>query len=157
MEKSCKCHGVSGSCTVRVCWRVMPKIAKVAEFLRFRFDRATRVKLNKAETKLLRLTRGRRGKNRKSNSRKPGPGDLVYAANSPDFCQANRQLGFPGTEGRVCNPGSQGTDSCRIMCCGRNYKKIQGSKPTKCNCQFIWCCHVKCDVCSEGWEEHRCK
>ena len=157
MDKTCKCHGVSGSCTVRVCWRVMPNIARVGDLLRLRFNRATRVQLNKSEKKIIRVNRERRGKSRKSNSKRPGSGELVYASASPNFCHANSKLGFLGTVGRACNPASSGTDSCRMMCCGRDYATERGMKPTKCNCQFVWCCNIKCDVCNQPWVEHRCK
>lgn len=157
MDKSCKCHGVSGSCTVRVCWRTMPKMAKVASLLRRKFDSALRVKLNKNKTKLTRISRGRRGRKRNTNNKRPPPSSLVYAATSPDFCQADKRYGILGTVGRTCNKSSIGTDGCRMLCCGRGYNTVNRVSDVKCNCNFIWCCHVKCDMCKKEWIDHTCK
>ena len=157
MDKSCKCHGVSGSCTIRVCWKTMPKMAQVATELRRRFDSALKVKLNRSKTKLTRLSRGRRGRKRNTNNRRPSPSSLVYAVNSPDFCKADDRYGILGTVGRTCNKTSDGTDSCRQLCCGRGYNTVNKVDDVKCNCTFIWCCHVKCDWCKKEWIQHTCK
>lgn len=157
MDKSCKCHGVSGSCTVRVCWKTMPKMAKVASELRRRFDNALKVKLNRSQTKLTRLSRGRRGRKRNADRRRPPPASLVYSENSPDFCNADARYGILGTMGRTCNKSSDGTDSCSKLCCGRGYNTFNRVNDVKCNCTFIWCCHVKCDWCKKEWIEHTCK
>lgn len=157
MDKSCKCHGVSGSCTIRVCWKTMPKMAIVASELRRRFDHALKVKLNRSKTKLTRLSRGRRGRKRNTNNRRPSPSSLVYADSSPDFCNADDRYGILGTVGRTCNKTSDGTDGCRQLCCGRGYNTANKVDDVKCNCTFIWCCHVKCDWCKKEWIEHTCK
>lgn len=159
MDKSCKCHGVSGSCTVKVCWKSMPKMAAVATELRRKFEQALEVKLNRSKTKLTRLSRGRRGpkSNRRSSNRKPSSSSLVYAENSPDYCNPDPKYGIPGTYRRSCNKTSSGTDGCRHMCCGRGYNTVNRVDDVKCNCHFIWCCHVKCDWCKKEWVEHTCK
>lgn len=157
MGKSCKCHGVSGSCTIRVCWKTMPKMTQVATELRRRFDSALKVKLNRSKTKLTRLSRGRRGRKRNTNNRRPSPSSLVYAVNSPDFCNADDRYGILGTVRRTCNKTSDGEDGCRHLCCGRGYNTANKVDDVKCNCTFIWCCHVKCDWCKKEWIEHTCK
>ncbi|XP_068740751.1 protein Wnt-7b-like [Montipora capricornis] len=157
MGKTCRCHGVSGSCTVRVCWRTMPKMAAVSVELRKKYDQALKVKMNKNKSRLLKLMRGRRGKKRNTNSRKPSVSSLVYVENSPEFCNPDGRFGILGTYGRTCNKTSEGTDSCREMCCGRGYNRVHRVKDVKCNCSFIWCCHVKCDWCKMDWIEHTCK
>lgn len=157
MGKSCKCHGISGSCTVRVCWRTMPKMTQLSSELRKKFDYAVKVKLNKNKNKLTRISRGRRGKKRQTNSRRPSPSSLVYVDNSPDFCKQDPRFGILGTRGRTCNKTSGGPDSCSHMCCGRGYNSVNRIKDVKCNCSFIWCCHVRCDWCKKEWVEQTCK
>lgn len=40
VRRECKCHGVSGSCAVRTCWRALPPFRAAAAALRDRYDRA---------------------------------------------------------------------------------------------------------------------
>ena len=44
MEMLCKCHGVSGSCSVRVCWRKLAAFRNTGNMLRDRFDGAVNVR-----------------------------------------------------------------------------------------------------------------
>ncbi|XP_013420028.1 protein Wnt-1 [Lingula anatina] len=43
MERDCKCHGMSGSCTVKTCWMRLPKFRTVGDLIKGRFDGASRV------------------------------------------------------------------------------------------------------------------
>lgn len=43
MRQECKCHGMSGSCTVKTCWMRLPTFRVVGDNLKDRFDGATRV------------------------------------------------------------------------------------------------------------------
>ncbi len=94
---------------------------------------------------------------KEKNARKPSPGDLIYFRSSPNFCDANARIGTPGTSGRVCNISSSGIDGCSILCCGRGYNVQVITEAVKCNCQFFWCCHVKCDSCRNTREVYTCK
>lgn len=44
MKMECKCHGLSGSCTLRTCWWRMPTFREVGDRLRDRFEGAAKVK-----------------------------------------------------------------------------------------------------------------
>ncbi|KAH8412162.1 hypothetical protein KR009_000247 [Drosophila setifemur] len=46
MRQECKCHGMSGSCTVKTCWMRLANFRVVGDNLKARFDGATRVQLN---------------------------------------------------------------------------------------------------------------
>ena len=39
----CKCHGVSGSCEVRTCWRTVPSMRHVGTWLLNKYDVAAQV------------------------------------------------------------------------------------------------------------------
>ncbi len=65
--------------------------------------------------------------------------------------------GSVGTAGRECNKTSLGTDGCDIMCCGRGHDTKTVLQITKCQCKFVWCCHVKCKQCQEWVDVHTCK
>ncbi|CAJ0924709.1 unnamed protein product [Ranitomeya imitator] len=47
MRVECKCHGVSGSCEVKTCWKAMPPFRKVGNVLKEKFDGATEVEQKK--------------------------------------------------------------------------------------------------------------
>lgn len=43
MRQECKCHGMSGSCTVKTCWMRLPSFRVIGDNLKDRFDGASRV------------------------------------------------------------------------------------------------------------------
>ncbi|KAK2721226.1 protein Wnt-1-like [Artemia franciscana] len=133
----CKCHGVSGSCTVKVCWRKLQALHRAAKTLMERYEGATKVKINKK----------RKWRVAGEGIRKPTKKDLLYVNDSPDYCEADESLELPGTRGRECNRTSVGIDGCLLLCCGRGYRTIVRMEEEKCNCRFEWCCKVKCEKC----------
>nr|XP_014102858.1 protein Wnt-5 isoform X1 [Bactrocera oleae]XP_036225868.1 protein Wnt-5 isoform X1 [Bactrocera oleae] len=144
---TCKCHGVSGSCSLITCWQQLSSIREIGDYLREKYEESTVVKLNK---------RGRL-QVKDPQYKVPTAHDLVYLDESPDWCRNSRQLQWPGTHGRVCNKTSSGLDGCGILCCGRGYNTKNIVVRERCNCKFHWCCQVKCDVCVKVLEEHTCK
>jgi len=55
MQTECKCHGVSGSCELKTCWRALPSFRQVGSLLRESFDGATEVKARQTESSRLQL------------------------------------------------------------------------------------------------------
>ena len=49
MKQECKCHGVSGSCTMKTCWMRLPTFRVVGDNLKSKFDSAARVFSSKTE------------------------------------------------------------------------------------------------------------
>lgn len=140
MQTDCKCHGLSGSCTLRTCWRKMPNFRDVGNKLKERFDGAAKV------------IAGNDGKSfipEGETIKPPGRFDLVYSEESPSFCAPNNTLGSFGTQGRLCDEKSLGEEGCGILCCGRGYKKFYKTERKNCRCKFVWCCEVKCEICTE--------
>nr|AAM75051.1 RE02607p [Drosophila melanogaster] len=45
MRQECKCHGMSGSCTVKTCWMRLANFRVIGDNLKARFDGATRVQV----------------------------------------------------------------------------------------------------------------
>ena len=147
MKVVCKCHGVSASCEVKVCWRALPPLGEVGAALKEKFDGASRMKMGSRKYKLRPVTR---------DMKRPARTDLVYLENSPDYCKYDPEHGIVGTTGRLCNRTSEGLDGCRLMCCGRGYYTILRQKKEDCNCEFFWCCEVRCEKCAEVVEEDYC-
>ncbi|XP_050732629.1 protein Wnt-1-like [Eriocheir sinensis] len=171
MRKECKCHGMSGSCTVKTCWWRLPYFRRVGDVLKDRFDGASRVQMrslaNTRTPNARRPNRRRKNKRRKRKSyrlfrpcnpdhKPPSKKDLVYLDESPDFCVRNRKLGIIGTRGRECNRTSIGLDGCDLMCCGREYHTQVVEVEERCSCTFQWCCEVRCKTCKYMRTIHTC-
>ncbi|KAH0535002.1 Protein Wnt-1 [Cotesia glomerata] len=145
MRQECKCHGMSGSCTVKTCWMRLPLFKIVGDNLKDRFDGASRVMISNSDrirgsgnaiisNSASNFVHGsRQGLGRRQRysfqlkpynpeHKPPGLKDLVYLEPSPPFCDKNPKLGILGTQGRQCNDTSIGVDGCDLMCCGRGYK-----------------------------------
>ncbi|XP_067002375.1 protein Wnt-5a [Anabrus simplex] len=144
---TCKCHGVSGSCTLMSCWKQLAPFREIGDFLKDKYDGATEVRLNK----LGRL------ETRDPRFNSPTPNDLVYMDESPSYCNRNSSVGSLGTQGRQCNRTSQGLDGCNLLCCGRGYNTQKAVVRERCDCKFHWCCFVECKVCTKTVDMHTCK
>ncbi|XP_013164033.1 PREDICTED: protein Wnt-5b-like isoform X2 [Papilio xuthus] len=144
---TCKCHGVSGSCSLITCWQQLPSFREIGDYLRDKYEGATEVKVS------------RRGKLRLGNPRYslPTANDLVYLEDSPNYCIKNETLGSPGTAGRACNRTSAGMDGCALLCCGRGYNTKKIVIRERCECKFHWCCRVDCNTCVRTVELYTCK
>nr|CUS58512.1 wingless transcription factor [Cupiennius salei] len=152
MRRQCKCHGMSGSCTVQTCWMQLSPFRTIGDGLKDRFDGASRVLVtNRGNVRRRALL-----KPYHPEHKPPSKKDLVYFENSPDFCYADPSLGHSGTLGRTCNVSSLGVDGCDLMCCGRGYKSENREEVSRCNCTFHWCCQVECKTCKTKRLVHEC-
>ncbi|KAK8397526.1 hypothetical protein O3P69_004346 [Scylla paramamosain] len=154
MRTECKCHGVSGSCTVKTCWKTLPPFTLIGKHLFHKYKKAKSVTVHKSRRRSslhLRLMRAKR------RGRRPRKSHLVYLEKSPNYCQMNPAVGSLGTAGRSCNRTSPGAGGCNLLCCGRGYNTHQYTRTWHCNCKFYWCCYVQCNTCMEDAEEHTCK
>lgn len=147
MDLVCKCHGVSGSCSIRICWQKMKEFRSIGAYLKEKFDGASLVQLSKKKNKLKRISK---------NMKKPTKKDLVYLEESPDFCEYNPKSGSLGTKGRQCIKDGYGLDGCNLMCCGRGYYTTVEDIREDCDCKFVWCCRVDCKTCTHKVEKHFC-
>ncbi|XP_047000677.1 protein Wnt-2 [Schistocerca americana] len=152
LRTECKCHGVSGSCTMKTCWRTLAPFRAVGDALMRQYARARPVTLVGRRLVLRASARGHGHR-----PREPRRQDLVYLDESPNYCERDLAKGSLGTHGRRCNRTAKGTGSCDILCCGRGYNTHQYTRTWQCRCKFHWCCHVTCDTCSERTEEYTCK
>ncbi|KAJ9601226.1 hypothetical protein L9F63_000621 [Diploptera punctata] len=149
LTPQCKCHGVSGSCSIKTCWRALPRLAEIGEKLKRKFAVATEVVSRRvgAGRKLLPVS---------SAMGLYSQDDLIYVTKSPDYCFKDPRVGSIGTKGRSCNKSSHGYDSCEDMCCGRGYQTINIEKVERCHCKYHWCCYVQCKICRMWVETHEC-
>lgn len=145
-QPTCKCHGVSGSCSLKTCWMQVPDFRRVGNALRERYGSAMEV----------RSTNSGRLKSRFASSRNPTSSDLVYLDSSPDYCRSNPEMAVLGTVGRECQMKSAGIDGCGLMCCGRGYSAKDVIVESSCHCKFQWCCYVRCETCRTQIRKYIC-
>ncbi|ELU12345.1 hypothetical protein CAPTEDRAFT_96953, partial [Capitella teleta] len=149
MTLECKCHGVSGACTIRTCWLALQEFSRVGSYLKTRYDSAKQVSMNPMGTGLIATTSGGRKKTTRS--------DIVFFDESPDYCVQDPLAGSLGTADRECNHTSKGPHGCDVMCCGRGYDTHVVRRMRKCDCKFHWCCYVKCRECEELVKVNTCR
>ena len=137
-KKVCKCHGSSSSCTMKTCMKKLQSFDKVGEALWQKYHKAQRVLFNNGS--LI----------NEANKQETKKTQLAYYKPSPNYCHANEELKFPGVVNRVCEADDgAGLENCKKLCkdCGLQMKYKMVIRKQKCNCKFVWCCFVKCEVC----------
>nr|CAD7425623.1 unnamed protein product [Timema monikensis] len=144
---TCKCHGVSGSCSLITCWQQLAPFREIGDYLKDKYDGATEVRVNRRGRLQIRDPRFNR----------PTANDLIYIDESPNYCVRNLSVGSLGTQGRVCNRTSHGMEGCNLMCCGRGYNTQKITVRERCECKFHWCCFVECKTCVNTLDIHTCK
>lgn len=114
LNTDCKCHGVSGSCTMKTCWHSLPPFRDVGKALMRKYWKARGVSAS--------VTGGGGGGQRASGKRSSGKlrlrlrsaadepkvTELVYLEQSPNYCDRDFGAGSLGTHGRSCNRTSEG-------------------------------------------------
>ncbi|KAK5896402.1 hypothetical protein CgunFtcFv8_010006 [Champsocephalus gunnari] len=147
MSTHCRCHGVSGSCAVKTCWKTVAPFERVGVYLKERYERSVQVS-----------DRARKKGRRKEQRRPPVDAQqLVFITKSPNYCLEDARRGVAGTRGRRCNRTSSGADSCVLLCCGRGYSTQLVRLVQRCQCKFVWCCFVQCSRCESMSDMHTCK
>ncbi|XP_052896084.1 protein Wnt-4 isoform X2 [Anopheles moucheti] len=140
MTDRCKCHGVSGSCSMKTCWRRLGDFNTTAALLRTKYHLAIRkIPVNNKTS--------RRSAPRDFRPRETVYDQLYYFETSPTFCSVTR--------GRRClHP-----DNCATLCCGRGYTTKVIKTLEKCRCRFTngRCCQVVCDYCEKYEDRYYCK
>ena len=140
---------MSGSCSLKTCWRKLPIFRDVGNVLKEKFDGASKVIpdnngigfIPEGEIGIMKI---------------PSKQDIVYSEESPNFCTPDPETGSLGTSGRECNATSPGVDGCDLLCCGRGFVTTTIVDRINCNCRFKWCCDVICDTCNIEKQVHRC-
>ncbi|XP_043911164.1 protein Wnt-9b [Protopterus annectens] len=151
LKTTCKCHGVSGSCAVRTCWKQLSPFHETGKLLKHKYETAVEV---------YSITNDATGEPELASPRKvnysfknhiPRSTDLVYMEASPNFCRPSKYSA--GTAGRTCSKET----NCDSICCGRGYNTQTRMVRFSCHCQVHWCCYVKCQQCVQEEEIYTCK
>ncbi|KAI6175858.1 Protein Wnt-4 [Aphelenchoides bicaudatus] len=158
IERKCKCHGVSGSCSVKTCWNVVPEMPKLVAELHRKYNQAIQVEMAPNSTSLIlanqtTLSTSRQQRSLKPKDQKPPLNYLVFIENAPDTCSLRQANGTPLSAGREC----LNKQDCDNLCCGRGFISVREVHMVRCNCQFVYCCRVECQKCAENVERFFCK
>lgn len=131
----CKCHGQSGSCTQKTCWRTAPDDKVVISKLTKKYDHAAKIFVGSDSfpAELSRFVAHDR---------------LLYTEPKRSYCQSTR--------GRTCEPDSNKSDSCDKMCCNRGFIQKQKTIIDE-YCRFIWPASVKCEPAIKTFTTYLCK
>ena len=157
MIKVCKCHGVSGSCSLQTCWTKAEDFEAVGRYLYKQYNKAVKVENhpsglfrsddaepNRVHSRHLKALHDRVKKRK-----------LVYTTPSPNYCLSNPTLNIPGVLGRTCvvEPSSETKEAdvevCSDVCtsCGLEAVVLEEEVEVTCKCRFEWCCNVQCQKC----------
>nr|CAD2187250.1 unnamed protein product [Meloidogyne enterolobii] len=134
LTSSCTCHGVSGSCQQKTCWKKTADLNSIARHLAHKYRTAKVASF---------LPNGQLNVH---------SSELVYSDNGLNICSQfhydhQRKRSLP----RICSwrNATYTEGDCTNLCCGKGYTVSHQVVPYKCQCKFIWCCRVECKECLE--------
>lgn len=122
LNTDCKCHGVSGSCTMKTCWHSLPHFREVGKALMRKYRDARSVSATAVAAGGNQRNSGKRSSRRlrlklrstrsptaaDASEEEPRITELVYLEQSPNYCDRDFGTGSLGTYGRSCNRTSEG-------------------------------------------------
>ena len=165
----CKCHGLTGACSIHTCTRFLPvEFSLIAKKIFELYKKALQVDLiyvgeAKKELVIKKKKQGEKEKKLKSN-------DMAYLLKSRDFCVPETKNKLPGTKGRVCGRkfighfktasfgNTTAINVCDHLCCKRGYSTTTRNIPRLCRCKFdMKIMDVKCKTCSLRKEIYLCR
>ena len=138
-NKICKCHGQSGSCSVKTCYETSPRSEDISKIALEKYEKSVRVELaheNAAvPTQLKNIAKNR----------------LLYIDARDDFCSNE------STKGRTCQLDNILESShCDKLCCGRG--GIRSEKMVLENeCVFTWPDKIRCTPVAIKKVENICR
>ena len=136
---------------MKTCWKQLAPFEIVGSALKQKYRAATQV------TFLNKKLQERDNRNRYSQVTRKDL-KLVYLDSSPDYCVRNMTVGSPGMLGRTCRRDIVSNGQCQSLCnsCNLRHRTEEHSKQVKCRCKFVWCCTVKCKLCTEKYSLTTC-
>lgn len=107
MQVQCKCHGMSGSCQLKTCWKAAPEFRTVGKVLKQQFRRAVLVDQSNLGNEMIIYKKPKKRKSTRHRPARPiqsnkGAGDwkkkkknrlensLFYYQRSPNFCERDQ-------------------------------------------------------------------
>ncbi|XP_078382932.1 protein Wnt-8b-like [Oculina patagonica] len=147
MQRECLCHGVTGSCNFKTCWKSLAPFSVVGAVTKEMYHHAEKV------TVFDDVLRGQDNKQVTRRDKK-----LVFLDSSPDYCVRNKTAGSLGLLGRTCRSDDVSTGTCKSLCdsCNLGHKTEEHTKTVRCRCKLVWCCSVECKTCTKNYSLTTC-
>ena len=150
MKKSCR-HEGGVKLRLESCVWELPKMEKVVEVLREKYENSARATIIRSSAKLIVQHAGHKEKGEVSSTR------MLHFVASPNYCVRNSELLIHGVAGRTCSMEEGAPNSCSNLCCESGHKTRMVTVQKACKCEFKWCCKIECETCEEEEEQHKCK
>ncbi|XP_047127276.1 secreted signaling factor Wnt8 isoform X1 [Hydra vulgaris] len=152
----CKCHGLSGYCSSKTCWKSsLSSLKETAVELMTLYHGAKKYEEQHQQSDP--STQSTNVMKNFISKDVPNSSVLVYLTESPDYCKKNSSIEVQGTLNRECNHHLD--DSCKKLCSSCGYRKhsfVKTIENMQCNCKFRWCCTVVCEKCVSRQISSRC-
>ncbi|KAJ8920937.1 hypothetical protein NQ315_015730 [Exocentrus adspersus] len=109
LQTQCKCHGVSGSCNIKTCWKALPPMTVIGQKILQKYTNAMEISKYFLDKNLLEST-PKKVKSKPLNSQ-----HLMYISKSPDYCTKDEKLGSLGTVGSYMKVFLTGRKGQRVV------------------------------------------
>ncbi|NP_001292181.1 uncharacterized protein LOC100636289 [Amphimedon queenslandica] len=143
-EPTCKCVGVSASCSAKTCQRGLEAFSVVAASIKDKYKKSCKVSVKASALQP-----------HQCNSSSISNTTLVHTLSSPDYCHKDISKGSFGVQGRLCDP-AVASKSCETICCGRGHIEFTKDVEGKC-CKQVGCCGVQCNDCKRTLTFYACR
>lgn len=139
VHRECRCHGLSAGCATKTCTHVLPDRAIISAIILSKYKSAVKVTFS------LKATTSSNGGMVPVNKKDDIDSNvMVFMDESVNFCYKDISRGSFGVKGNRCNANKHGEyGQCVDVCCGRGFVEVERTY-TEEECEFIWCCKLKC-------------
>ncbi len=170
MVLSCRCHGFSGSCAVKTCWRELPSYYQVGDTLKEKQANSLKVWFTPRHNgpDLVNYVDETRGQTVTVEITALDDTVLIHLEDQDDYCSYNENV----TLNRECMPEfmldakqrgqvkstsmKEHFPSCESFCCNGEFVEETVVTMENCNCRFVWCCTVECQSCPVSTTHYHC-
>ena len=137
-NKICKCHGQSGSCSMKTCWETAPQAGAISHQALEKYSKSVKVNVDNFDAAIPTELKRTIARNR-----------FLHLEEADDFCKI--------TSGRICQISDPTKSSfCDSLCCGRG--EIKKEKIiVKNECSYVWPDQVKCTPRANKQISYICK